>query len=72
LPEPYAVRDQAQFLMRWGIDDLVEEGRRIWEAAASRPDVAALRMRSRLREAEALCDRSGLGSFVVSEFRQEA
>jgi SAM-dependent MidA family methyltransferase len=71
LPEPYAVRDQAQFLMRWGIDDLVEEGRRIWEAAAARPDVAALRMRSRLREAEALCDRSGLGAFVVSEFRQE-
>jgi SAM-dependent MidA family methyltransferase len=72
LPEPFAVRDQAQFLMRWGIDDLVEEGRRVWEAAAARPDVAALRMRSRLREAEALCDRSGLGSFVVSEFRQEA
>ena len=38
------------------LDDLVAEGRRAWEAAAARPDVAALKMRSRLREAEALCE----------------
>ena len=71
LPEPYAVRDQAQFLARWGLDDLVAEGRRAWEAAAARPDVAALKMRSRLREAEALCDLNGLGAFTVIEFRQD-
>ena len=28
LPEPDAVRSQAQFLQRWGIDELVAEGRR--------------------------------------------
>ena len=71
LPEPYAVRDQAQFLARWGLDELVDEGRRAWEAAAARPDVAALKMRSRLREAESLCDPGGLGAFTVFEFRQD-
>ena len=71
LPEPYAVRDQAQFLARWGLDELVDEGRRVWEASAARPDVAALTMRSRIREADALCDPQGLGAFTVFEFRQD-
>ena len=30
LPEPDAVRTQAQFLRRWGIDELVDEGRAAW------------------------------------------
>ena len=47
LPTPDAVRTQAQFLQQWGIDDLVDEGRRAWEAAAASPTVAALTMRSR-------------------------
>jgi SAM-dependent MidA family methyltransferase len=69
LPEPDTVRTQAQFLQRWGIDELVEEGRRHWAAEAARPDVAALRMRSRIREAEALLDPSGFGAFTVAEWR---
>lgn len=56
---------QADFLRQWGIDDLVEEGRAAWERAAARPDVRALAMRSRIREAEALLDPRGLGSFRV-------
>jgi SAM-dependent MidA family methyltransferase len=68
LPEPDAVRTQAQFLRRWGIDELVEEGRAAWEAAASSPTVAAMKMRSRVREAEALCDPDGLGGFLVMEY----
>ena len=56
---------QEEFLRRWGIDDLVEEGRRLWEDSAQRPTVAALRMRSRVREAEALLDLRGLGAFTV-------
>ena len=56
---------QEEFLRRWGIDDLVEEGRRLWEDSAQRPTVAALRMRSRVREAEALLDPRGLGAFTV-------
>lgn len=61
------VRTQRQFLQRWGIDDLVAEGQRIWNEHAARPTVAALTMRSRVREAEALCDPQGLGAFIVVE-----
>ncbi len=68
LPEPDVVRTQAQFLQRWGIDDLVDEGRRAWEAAAAAPTVAAMRMRSRVREAEALLDPAGLGGFLTLEW----
>jgi SAM-dependent MidA family methyltransferase len=65
LPPPTSIERQADFLHRWGIDRLVEEGRQAWSAAASRPDVAALTMRSRAREAEALVDQHGLGAFHV-------
>lgn len=68
LPEPDAVRSQAQFLQRWGIDELVEAGRAAWAAAAAAPTVAALQMRSRVREAEALLDPTGLGGFTVVEW----
>lgn len=63
LPAPSRIETQAAFLKRFGIDELVEEGRRAWAAAAARPDVAALSMRSRLREAEALTEADGLGMF---------
>ncbi len=66
--EPDAIRPQAQFLGRWGIDELVDEGRRVWAEQASRPNVAAMMMRSRVREAEALCDPAGLGAFIVLEY----
>ena len=69
LPEPDAVRSQAQWLQLHGIGELVEEGKRYWQTHASRPDVAAMRMRSRISEAEALVDPSGLGAFSVIEWR---
>jgi len=69
LPEPDAVRAQAQFLQRWGIDDLVEEGRRVWTEQAARPGLEAMRMRSRVSESEALLDPAGLGGFLVAEWR---
>ena len=69
LPEPDAVRAQAQFLQRWGIDDLVEEGKRVWAEQAARPGLEAMTMRSRISEAEALLDPSGLGAFLVAEWR---
>ena len=68
LPEPDVVRTQAQFLQRWGIDELVEEGRRTWSAAATAPTLEALRMRSRVREAESLLDPAGLGGFLAVEW----
>lgn len=67
--EPDAVRSQAQFLQRWGIEDLVAEGRRVWEEEAARPGLRAMTMRSRISEAEALCDPGGLGGFTVVEYR---
>ena len=69
LPEPDAVRSQAQWLQLHGIAELVAEGKRYWEQHASRPDLAAMRMRSRVSEAEALLDPTGLGSFTVLEWR---
>ena len=66
--EPDAVRSQAQFLQRWGIDELVSEGRQYWEEHASAPNLAAIKMRSRITEADALCDETGLGNFTVLEW----
>lgn len=62
------VRTQAEWLRALGIDGLVEEGRRAWAERAHAPDVAALRARSRVREAEALLDPDGLGAFVAMEW----
>lgn len=68
LPPPETIATQADFLRRWGIDQLVDEGRAAWLAAAATPDVAALRMRSRINEADALLDPAGLGGFTIVEF----
>lgn len=59
---------QAEWLRRFGIDDLVEEGRDIWARRASIGDLAALTARSRIREAEALTDPEGMGGFRVLEW----
>jgi SAM-dependent MidA family methyltransferase len=67
--EPEAVRSQSQFLQLWGIDELVDEGRRAWEAAAAKPDLAAMKMRSRISEARALLDPVGLGNFSALTYR---
>jgi SAM-dependent MidA family methyltransferase len=71
LPLPQVVGLQRDVLRQWGIDELVEEGRQAWVAAASRPDVAALTMRSRTREAEALLEPDGLGGFGVASWLVE-
>lgn len=64
------VSTQRDFLLRHGIDDLVDEGRRYWEEHRSSPDLRAMAMRSRVREAEALCDMAGLGGFAVIEVKK--
>ena len=68
LPTPSAVGTQAAWLARHGIDALVEEGRRVWSERAAIADLAAMRARSRVREAEALLDPAGLGGFTVAEW----
>ncbi len=69
LREPDSMRTQAQFLQLRGITELVDEGRRIWAEQAARPGLEAMRMRSRVAEAEALLDVHGLGGFLVAEWR---
>lgn len=67
--EPDAVRTQSQFLQLWGINELVEEGRAKWAESASAPTLEAIKMRSRISEAEALLDPTGLGNFMVLEWQ---
>ncbi|MDY7101932.1 MAG: SAM-dependent methyltransferase [Actinomycetota bacterium] len=59
---------QADYLRRWGLDELVDEGRRIWTERAHIGDLAAIRGRSRVREAEALTASPGLGDHRVLEW----
>ena len=61
-------RSQAAFLAAHGIDELVDEGRRLWEERAHLGDLAAIRARSRITEADALTDPAGLGAFRVLEW----
>ncbi len=59
---------QADWLRALGIDELVGEGRRTWEAGAERGDIDALAGRSRSAEAAALTDPGGLGAHRVILF----
>ena len=61
---------QADWLRTLGIEDRVREGREIWTAHASAPDLAAMRAASRVPESEALLDPEGLGAFRVLEWRR--
>lgn len=63
-----SIASQADFLRRHGIEELVEEGRRIWAERAHLGDLDAIRGRSRVREAEALLDPDGLGGFRVAQW----
>jgi SAM-dependent MidA family methyltransferase len=60
---------QSEWLRSWGIDELVDEGRRLWTERAHGPDLHAVAARSRISEAEALLDPEGLGRFRVLEWR---
>jgi SAM-dependent MidA family methyltransferase len=59
---------QRQLLADAGIDELVDDGRRTWAERAGVGDLAALRARSRVREAEALTDPEGLGAWLVGHW----
>ena len=69
---PAADRSQAEWLAAHGIDELVEEGRRIWQERSAIGDLAAVRGRSRITEAHALLDPSGLGAFRALEWSPSA
>ena len=63
------VCSQADFLVRHGINELVDEGKAVWRERAHICDLLALQCRSRVREAESLTDAQGLGAFSVITWR---
>jgi SAM-dependent MidA family methyltransferase len=65
---PDRTSSQSDFLRSHGLDELVEEGRRRWEATGLSGGLDAVAGRSRVHEAEALTDDSGLGGFTVLEW----
>ena len=70
LPTGFSSSTQTEFLMQWGINDLVREGSDYWESMKTAPDVAAMKMRSRATEAKSLTDQSGLGMFSVVSWQK--
>jgi len=68
--QPTRVSSQADWLHSFGIGELVEQGKAYWQANAARPDLEAMKMRSRISEAEALCAPNGLGNFKVLEWHK--
>jgi SAM-dependent MidA family methyltransferase len=63
LPAGFTSLTQADFLERWGINELVNEGNAYWENLRHAPDIAAIKMRSRSTEAKLLTDQASLGVF---------
>jgi SAM-dependent MidA family methyltransferase len=68
LPPATANRSQSEFLRAFGVDDLAAEARRAWQERAHIGDLQALTARSRVHEAQALTDDTGLGGFRVLEW----
>ena len=59
---------QAQWLAALGVDELVDDARGLWRERAAVGDLEALAARSRVTEAAALTDPSGLGAHSVFVF----
>ena len=70
ITEPTSVSRQADWLIKHGLNSLVDEGRNYWQAHAARPDLQAMLMRSRVSESDSLCALDGLGNFTVLEWRK--
>ena len=69
---PAADRSQTEFLAASAIDTLVATARAEWRAGAAAGTLAAVAARSRLTEAAALVDPTGLGGFRVLEWSVDA
>lgn len=65
---PDRLTRQADWLRSHGIDALVEQARATWTERAAIGDLVALKARSRVNEADALTDPTGLGAFLVAEW----
>lgn len=65
------LQTQAAWLEALGIEAFVGEARTTWRERAHIGDLAAIAARSRVHEAEALCDPNGLGAFMVSRLQRD-
>ena len=70
ITEPTSVSRQADWLIKHGLNSLVDEGRNYWQAHVAKPDLQAMLMRSRVSESDSLCALDGLGNFAVLEWRK--
>ena len=70
LPTGFITSTQADFLQKWGINELVREGSDYWESLKNAPDLAAMKMRSRIAEAKSLTDQTGLGAFTALSWQK--
>jgi SAM-dependent MidA family methyltransferase len=61
------VTSQYEWLRNWGIDELVFVGTKYWDEHKSAPDIAALKMRSRVTEKEILETLSQEGQYSTVE-----
>ena len=61
---------QSEFLKANGIDALVDSARSYWDAHGSSGDLASLKARSWISEAQTLTELNGLGSFLVLEWKR--
>ena len=67
-PSPRRSGPRSTSLHDHGLDDLVDEGREVWADQGIGGGLDAIAAQSRVREAEALTDPAGLGSFTVVEW----
>jgi len=67
---PHALSAQGAWLRAHGIEPLIEAAKATWTERAAIGDLAALKARSRVNEAEMLLDPSGPGGFLVAEWFQ--
>jgi SAM-dependent MidA family methyltransferase len=65
---PDRAADQADWLVTHGLDELVADAEARWREGSAAGNLPALAARSRVSEAAALRDRSGLGGFTVAEW----
>jgi SAM-dependent MidA family methyltransferase len=61
---------QSEFLEGHGIGDLVVSAQAYWDEHGASGELAALKARSRVSEAQTLTDTDGLGAFLVLEWRR--
>ena len=62
-----SVTKQSDWLQHWGINGIVDEGRKYWEQHKSSPDISAMKMHSRAFEARLITDTTGMGAYLVLE-----